>query len=163
MKWIKFYLSPYGRVPLDEFYLEFVLPLAIVFFGIKWAVVQMAGPEPDYLPLLAQFSSLVAVAILAWPMMCVTTKRLHDSGLTGWWQFLFAIPVWIAPPFGMLWIYIFWTFEGGGLIYLFWLAIGCVAIIAGVATIGLHAGTLGSNRYGEDPRPGEPSKPAASV
>ena len=155
MKWAKFYLSPQGRVPIDEFSFEFVLPLAIAFIGIKWTVLQVTGPEADFLPLLAQPSSLAAVIILLWPMICVTTKRLHDSGLSGWWQLAFAIPVWIAPPFGDMWIRIFWTFEGGGLIYLGWLGIGWVAILAGIVTIGARGGTTGPNRFGDDPRPAE--------
>jgi uncharacterized membrane protein YhaH (DUF805 family) len=110
-----------------------------------------------------QFSTIVTVAILLWPMMCVTTKRLHDSGLSGWWQLAFAIPLWIAPPLGSLWVYLFWAFEGGFLIYLFWLAIGLAAIAAGIVVIGLRNGTEGPNRYGEDPRQVELSKPAASA
>jgi uncharacterized membrane protein YhaH (DUF805 family) len=151
MKWVRFYFSPHGRVALGEFYFEFVLPLAIAFFGFKWVWVRVSGPEAEHLPLLGQPSSLAAAAILFWPIICVTTKRLHDLGLSGWWQLAFAIPIWIAPPLGMLWIYIFWTFAGGGLIYLFWLGIGCIAILAGIVTIGLRAGNDGPNRFGPAP------------
>ena len=161
-KWINFYFNPRGRTPIDEFFFEFVLPIGLLFFGLKWLFVRIVGPDADA-PLLMQASSLMAVAILLWPMICVTTKRLHDSGLSGWWQFLFAIPIWIAPPFSFLWVRIFWTFEGGFFVALGWFAIGIAAIVSGIAVIGLRSGTVGTNRYGEDPRQEVTSKRGASA
>ena len=66
-----------------------------LFNAILYFIVGMAGVLIGYAtdtPALA--GVLIAVYLLAVlvPTLAVTCRRLHDAGLTGWWQLLGIIP-----------------------------------------------------------------------
>ncbi|WP_067587141.1 DUF805 domain-containing protein [Endozoicomonas ascidiicola] len=43
------------------------------------------------------FSALYALAVLV-PGIAITTRRLHDTGRSGWWQLIYLVPLfgWIV-------------------------------------------------------------------
>jgi uncharacterized membrane protein YhaH (DUF805 family) len=92
MTWALMPLKKYavftGRSRRKEYWmflLLFTLLPSICFGTIDW----LAGTSDLVVNLL---SWLVSVAILV-PSIAVTTRRLHDSGKSGWRQLLFFIPL----------------------------------------------------------------------
>ena len=50
----------------------------------------------------------VAVAVFLWLAICLTGRRLHDTGRSAWWLLVFAIPV-----IGALWLAWVTLFQRG--------------------------------------------------
>ena len=97
------------------------------------------------LPALGSIVSAVQALWLLLPTVGVTTRRLHDRNLSGWWQLLplaAAVPA-IAGA----------VLESDGLLML----AGCVVALASLALLVMYAlrGTVGPNRFGPDPLDGE--------
>jgi uncharacterized membrane protein YhaH (DUF805 family) len=93
-----FLLSPYGRISRKLYWLNFLLPyiaITIVVTILDYAMFEI-NPETGEPPPV--FQGVLAL-IAFWPSLAVTTKRLHDRGMTGWWQaapLVAAIPVAVA-------------------------------------------------------------------
>lgn len=81
-----FYLRGSGRICRRDFWLRFVL----VFVGLNVATELI-----DRLVLRSQRetgpAALVLGVALLWPQIAITTKRLHDRGMSGWWQIAFNV------------------------------------------------------------------------
>ena len=92
-------------------------------------------------PALASIISAVQALWLLLPTVSVSTRRLHDRDLSGWWQMLplaAALPA-IAGA----------VLEADGLLVL----AGSAAALASLGLLVVYAlkGTSGSNRFGSDP------------
>jgi uncharacterized membrane protein YhaH (DUF805 family) len=87
MDWGKYLTSPRGRIGRRSYWLFVGLDV-----GVSVAAMVLDGVllgRPDDGP-LARLASLAAI----YPWICIIAKRLHDLGLSGWWQALgFAILV----------------------------------------------------------------------
>lgn len=70
-----------GRAPRSEFWWWFLvtLVLGLVAGTVDLAVAAVVGVSP--------FNLLLALALFL-PTLAVTVRRLHDSGLSGWWVLL---------------------------------------------------------------------------
>ena len=95
-------------------------------------------------PALASIVSAVQALWLLLPTIGVTTRRLHDRNLSGWWQ---ALPLALVLPA-----------IAGAALDATWL-MACFAGAAGLASLALLVlcalkGTPGSNRFGPDPLDG---------
>ena len=51
-------------------------------------------------------SGLVALALLI-PSLSIGSRRLHDTGRSGWWQLLMLIPI-----IGFIVLVVFWVQDG---------------------------------------------------
>ena len=51
--------------------------------------------------------TLIAIAIIGWPMLAIQVKRFHDRNKSGWWSL-----VGLVPYVGTLWIIIELGFFG---------------------------------------------------
>ena len=96
------------------------------------------------LPALGSIVSAVQALWLLLPTVGVTTRRLHDRNMSGWWQLLplaAALPA-IAGA----------VLESDGLLML----AGCTVALASLALLIIYAlrGTAGPNRFGPDPLDG---------
>jgi uncharacterized membrane protein YhaH (DUF805 family) len=82
---LRFLFSPYGRVSRKSYWLNWILPYALILTGavVIDAVFFPIAPGEDDPERLAQ--SILSL-ILFWPSIAIATKRLHDRGLTGWWN-----------------------------------------------------------------------------
>ena len=92
-------------------------------------------------PALASIISAVQALWLLLPTVSVSTRRLHDRDLSGWWQMLplaAALPA-IAGA----------VLEADGLLVL----AGSAAALASLGLLVVYAlkGTSGPNRFGSDP------------
>ena len=86
-------LQPDGRLGRRAWWLWGVaMPLGMALYFT--AVLRVAG--------LSAYHSEVAVnLLLLWPTLCVSIKRWHDRGKSGWW-----VAVALIPVLGWLWMLI---------------------------------------------------------
>ncbi len=101
----------------------------------------LTGLMGSIAPTLASITSAVLALWLLFPSLGVTTRRLHDRNLSGWWQ---------ALPLGML------LPAAIGAAMDAWRLVVVSAAAAGLAELVLLVlfmlkGTAGSNRFGADP------------
>ena len=124
-----------GRASRSEFWwfclFTFILNLIVGLLG-------------SLLPALGSIVSAVQALWLLLPTVGVTTRRLHDRNMSGWWQLLplaAALPA-IAGA----------VLESDGLLML----AGCTVALASLALLIIYAlrGTAGPNRFGPDPLDG---------
>ena len=128
----KKYCSFKGRASRSEFWWFCLFTLLI---NIAVAIVGAIAPA------LASIISAVQALWLLLPTVSVSTRRLHDRDLSGWWQALPAalmLPGLIGLAADAEWLYI------------------VAALAVGIASIGLMVvyalkGTSGANRFGPDP------------
>ena len=126
------YCSFKGRASRSEFWwfclFTLILNMIVALVGLL-------------LPALGSIVSAVQALWLLLPTVGVTTRRLHDRNLSGWWQMLplaAALPA-IAGA----------VLKADGLLVL----AGSAAALASLGLLVVYAlkGTSGSNRFGSDP------------
>jgi uncharacterized membrane protein YhaH (DUF805 family) len=114
---LAFMLSPSGRFGRGKWWLaQLVTICVIIIIGILLAM-QFSGdgtlkkmaesPDPSLDPLLAA-ELLAFAALLFWMGFCITVKRYHDRGKSGWWYLLQFIPI-----VGPIWAFIELGFCSG--------------------------------------------------
>ena len=150
---LHFHFSPSGRINRSSFWIKGVLLhtiLWILIWIVFWVVVGgTLGVSLGYLveelisldfdAILYIASELVLFALLwvvltithLWISFTITVKRLHDRGKSAWW-----IAIWFAISF--LGAFVFFI---GPIVAFFWALI----------ELGFLEGTIGRNRYGDDP------------
>ena len=124
-----------GRASRFEFWwfclFTFILNLVVALLG-------------SLLPALGSIVSAVQALWLLLPTVGVTTRRLHDRNLSGWWQ---VLPLAAALPA-----------IAGAVLEANWLLMlaGCAAGLASLVLLIVYAlkGTAGPNRFGPDPLDG---------
>ena len=126
------YCSFKGRASRSEFWwfclFTLILNLIVALVGLL-------------LPALGSIVSAVQALWLLLPTVGVTTRRLHDRNLSGWWQVLPLAAVLPAIAGAVL--------GADGLLVL----AGSAAALASLGLLVVYAlkGTSGSNRFGSDP------------
>ena len=85
-----FLFSPYGRISRRAYWLSWIVPYFIVAIAAV-LLDEAAFPQPgrDAKPVFQLILALIAF----WPSIAVTSKRLHDRGMSGWWLCLVVAPV----------------------------------------------------------------------
>ena len=131
----KKYCSFKGRASRSEFW----------WFCLFTLLIQIAvAIVGKIMPALASIISAVLGLWLLLPTVGVSTRRLHDRNLSGWWQ---ALPLAAALPA-----------IAGAVLEANWLLMlaGSAAGLASLALLILYAlkGTAGPNRFGPDPLDG---------
>lgn len=101
-----------GRVGRIQFWLVHVAAAFVI--GLFWAIIYVRPPaapgsEPPPTFAGADFLALtpwIVAALLAWPLLAISIKRLHDRGQSGWWMLLALVPgvgqVWQLVNLGIL-------------------------------------------------------------
>jgi uncharacterized membrane protein YhaH (DUF805 family) len=88
MAFVRYLFSPQGRIGRLQWWLGGIaqLLLAAPFaLLIGWGV---AIQNPFIV-----LGSLLFLPVLAWSGVCLTVKRLHDHDKSGWWLFIYMIPI----------------------------------------------------------------------
>ena len=139
--WKKFYTSFEGRVNRKKYWMNFALPVVLVFIFVPAIIAAIFGVKVA--SVVYGFLSVLVI----WPKLALAAKRLHDRELSGWWQ--------VAP---------FMTMVLAGIGAAIFKPLAVVFIIAAVglgvwlaAQIGFLKGTDGPNRFGPDPLQDIPS------
>lgn len=124
-----------GRAPRSEFW----------WFFLAWIIIQMILRTIQFLLLntpgyggMVQFSSVIfeiAYYAMYLPLFSVTIRRLHDMNMSGYWFFLWLLPLicnWILDNM---------------------MLIGLINIVCNITILILliRRGTVGVNEYGDDP------------
>jgi uncharacterized membrane protein YhaH (DUF805 family) len=147
-----FFLSSYGRVSRQEFWLGYigvVLVALILAHALPYAssaldVISGDAPRDEAWQsalLWLGWPELISLA-LTWPVIAIYAKRLHDLNLSAWW--LLVLPA--------------VTFAAGLSVFN---RLHVVAYCLLLLVLGFLPGSKGPNRFGEDPcaRP-QSAKPA---
>jgi uncharacterized membrane protein YhaH (DUF805 family) len=88
-----------GRASRSEFWWFYLFTL-LVIWGANWVGLLVFG-DPVGLSALANI-------VLLLPSLAAATRRLHDTGRSGWWQLL-ALTV-----IGIILLIVWWASEGHG-------------------------------------------------
>lgn len=123
----RLYFSPYGRAGRFSYNLFFFVPWFLT--SLVLGVFLARNPESALVVLVA------FLLLTLWPTFVMTTKRLHDVGLSGWW----LLGIWGAT----LGLKLLLVRYGPIYVYL-------VTLVVAVLFMS-WPGTNGPNRYG--PRP----------
>lgn len=160
-----FLVSPYGRISRKTFWLSWVLPyiaISIVVSLLDYAMFPIDPRTGEPTPVFQAIAGL----LLLWPSLAINTKRLHDRGMSGWWQmapFLAVLPIAAAS----YWYYSAKMAAGGQATNSTNLAVvdptvGALMTIVAMAVLAwlvfyplvnalFLRGQPGPNKYGDDP------------
>ena len=135
-----------GRVRRRDVWLAFLL----LGLGVLLLVMALAGW------LGGRWTSFVATAVVAWPVVAIVGKRLQDRGRRAWpWLLVYFGPVIVLTILQQLELGYWWrggiAFPSGYLPNLLsFLSLGTSAV--GLLDAALMPGENGPNRFGPDPR-----------
>jgi uncharacterized membrane protein YhaH (DUF805 family) len=130
-----YFLSFKGRIRRLEFWLGYaailvtigaLAPLFVRLFGFTDA----APYDPQKFLLVLTFYVKASTVVSVWPTIAIYAKRLHDLGLSAWWLLVWGLATLIAETV---------------------MAAGFVIPLLGFAILGFVPGTVGPNRFGDDP------------
>lgn len=89
-----------GRARRAEFWYWFLaIILAEIVLGIIGGVLASVS---DSLSMVSMLLLAVLVIAIIVPTLAVTVRRLHDTGRSGWWWFIGAVPA-IGPILLIVW------------------------------------------------------------
>ena len=114
---LAFMFSPSGRFGRGKWWLAQLVIICIIIGLMVLLSLQFSGdeiikqlserPNPRIDPMLV-LELLVFALFLAWMGFCITVKRYHDRGKSGWWYLLQFIPI-----VGPIWAFIELGFCSG--------------------------------------------------
>lgn len=95
MNFKKLFLESNGRINRQTFWISIlILIVAQILIIIILQLIGLTRINEDGTQNLYFWVSLLIVFLLfLWPMICVSTKRYHDRGKSGWWQLVMLIPI----------------------------------------------------------------------
>ncbi|HEX2561857.1 DUF805 domain-containing protein [Phenylobacterium sp.] len=131
-------LSPGGRIGRKSFWIGLIAIFVISFVTSLVLTIGVSIIRGQGTGSAAIVTPLVQLALI-YPSICITTKRLHDLGRSGWWQ----APVYALWIGGVAFVTIGVSGLGGLLMM--------VAVLGGLAMsvfTGFVAGAAQPNRFG---------------
>ncbi len=134
MSTLKLIFSYKGRIRRKPFWLSIVLPVTLLAIAL------------NFIPKAYTFGGVVTTvgyAVLIWITTAGFSKRLHDRDHSGWYQLIFFVPTVILYVLSLVFGSPPWIF-----------ALGFATFLVGIwifIEAGFILGTLGHNRFAEDP------------
>jgi len=125
-----------GRATRKEFWIFSLIYMIIyIIFGLLDAFVGT---------MVIQLIFGLAMSV---PCVSVTTRRLHDTGRSGWWQLLFILP--LIPVVGLFALVLLGGADVLNLVVFAWAAwiAACIVLL-----VFLAQASQGDNRYGPKPQ-----------
>lgn len=104
----RLFLTLSGRISRQTFWTGFSMLIAAqIIITIIMQIIGLADISTDGSLTMGFWISQVALfLIFLWPMICVSTKRYHDIGKSGWRQLILLIPIvglaWFIIEVGLL-------------------------------------------------------------
>lgn len=157
MAWQQLLFSFNGRIGRSTFWLT-MSPVIVAALALAYAPLlvfdALVGTESDEMPASFMIAGMAAQLIFfvgLWPIMAVSSKRLHDRNKRGWWLLIF----WVLPfflffgGFGHAFTSRTGDTSTGSIMMLASLPIA----LWGLVELGILPGTKGPNRFGADPLP----------
>jgi uncharacterized membrane protein YhaH (DUF805 family)/tetratricopeptide (TPR) repeat protein len=96
------YFLPNGRIDRKTFFLEGILPVGLLMGLITWVTISagLAG-----VGLFTQRVSPTGIIffVLAWILLMLMVKRLHDLGNSGWTTLIWLVPLIATQAAGIYW------------------------------------------------------------
>jgi uncharacterized membrane protein YhaH (DUF805 family) len=144
----EFLFSPRGRVNRGKYWLFVVVSIAILAVVVGAMAASVVGFVHDVhggagFPIVAVVIVVIVYLLLLITGIFVGIKRLHDRDKSGWWLLVFyLVPAILSGISEVL--------SRNGIGILFALVSFGISIWAFVE-LGCLRGTIGPNRYGEDP------------
>jgi uncharacterized membrane protein YhaH (DUF805 family) len=133
-----YFLSLTGRISRNEFWLGCMGLLAVCGLFTRLlldiAFHNQAGRIWDRheLSLALSMPSLIAVAVLVWPVIAIFVKRLHDLNISGWWLLTAAAIPFVSQLAN---------------------ANSSTLLAFAISVLSFVRGNPGNNRFGRDPLP----------
>lgn len=89
------FLKLKGRISRQTFWISIIiLIVAQILITIILQLMGLSRINEDGTQNIYFWVSLLGVFLLfLWPLICVSTKRYHDRGKSGWWQLVLLIPI----------------------------------------------------------------------
>ena len=146
MDWQQFLFSTGGRVTRSQFWLAVLIYFLTIVVATGATLFIITAPPSDLAALILYIGGGLLFLCVFFSAMAVTIKRLHDRNRIGWWN----VPMVVLPCLLLS--------ASNGLVSestseLLWL-IATVLGLWGVIELGCLRGTVGANRFGEDPLAG---------
>ena len=114
---LAFMLSPSGRIGRRKWWLAQLVTICIIISFVVLLSLQLSDEDIDRMlatesnpsidPMYAAELAVFAI-FLVWMGFCITVKRYHDRGKSGWWYLLQFIPI-----VGSIWAFIELGFCSG--------------------------------------------------
>ena len=144
--WQMFLFSTGGRITRAQFWLAALVYFLITVVASAAALFIIIAPPSELAALVLYVGSGLLFGCMFFSAMAVTIKRLHDRNKVGWWN----VPMAVLPSL------LFSASNGlvsDSTAEVLWL-IATVLALWGVIELGCLRGTVGPNRFGEDPLAG---------
>ncbi len=141
-----FLLSTGGRITRAQFWLAALIYFLITVVAGAAALFIITAPPSELSALVLYVGGGLVFGLVFFSAVAVSVKRLHDRDKVGWWN----VPMAILPCLLFS--------ASNGLVSeataeVLWL-IAAVLGLWGVVELGCLRGTVGPNRFGEDPLAG---------
>ena len=134
-----FFLSFKGRISRQEFWLGYALTIVVVLLLVpRMQDLMLAQGRPASGPWTRReldtallLGKMLPYAVIAWPVLTLYVKRLHDLDFSGWWLLGFFVAVAVV--------------DASGIVPRSYLSVAFFAVV------GFVPGKRGDNRFGSDP------------
>ncbi len=146
--WVNLFTTADGRLARKQFWLHGVLPIIGASIVLKILVYIALIVMPLTMIL---FANLVVFLVLLWPQFCISSKRFHDVGYPGWYNFFWIVPFFLAELLSSLDLFLY---NFAYLLYIVSLilsSIGALVALAALIVVYIRVGQEGPNQYGPDP------------
>jgi uncharacterized membrane protein YhaH (DUF805 family) len=131
--WLRFYLSPVGRIRRRDYWIYGIVPLALLRLVLQGAAIELA---------------MLVLLATTWSLTALNIKRFHDVGYSGWWSLLPVFTVAIALTVPTLHSGASTAAETAAMVMLVVSAVLAVLWCFGVL---VRSGQEAENRYGPPP------------
>lgn len=162
LKLLKFLFTLEGRISRKQFWLNYILVMFGLNFVVSFLVVMLTVGFSQLSTLgdvigVVMFAGLGLIWLLMtlaniWAAIAVSMKRLHDRNMSGWWVLWFLLAVYGGYALGVSMTMNVMGFGAAEkIIGALMLITSLIALITQFIIMGFLPGTVGPNKYGEDP------------